>query len=230
MGSRETTEMTRFGHAALSAAALALLVAVSATAAENPDKGDVRDLVIGTRVDQLPAEGYVGHACGTNGGPPGTSLQGWSEFRRCAPEPDGLREVAVAFDESRQPLAGINDRWEGTKLAGHPVILSVLLDEAGVVRGIRAVTDPKARPYLKKKAYLLGIRVMGRYGQDGWACTEAPPTDRTPVGGLLVDRHCEKTYGNRRIVLDTHLYRTAEQHDRDFTSETRLEIRDLNQS
>jgi hypothetical protein len=84
-----------------------------------------------------------------------------------------------------------------------------------VVRGIRIVTDPDARLYLKKKAFLFGIRVMGRYGRDGWACTEAAPdAGKTPVGGMLIDRRCEKVFHDRRLVLETDL-RGPRVHRRD---------------
>ena len=55
------------------------------------------------------------------------------------------------------------------------MIPSLLIDEQGVVQGLRIVTDPEARLYLKKKAFLFGIRVMGRYGRDGWTCTDGRP-------------------------------------------------------
>ena len=64
---------------------------------------------------------------------------------------------------------------------------------AGVVQGIRIVTDPEARMYLKKKAFLLGIRVMGRYGRDGWTCTEAEPG-----AGRTRSAACSSTAAARR--------------------------------
>jgi hypothetical protein len=199
------------------------LSAGPAGAAEDPLKGDLRDLRVGMRVVELPAEGYVDLACGNAGGAPGAVLASWAEFARCPADAAGLHEVTFAYAESA--LAELGDRWEGTKVAGHPVIPSLLIDDAGVVHGIRVVTDPDARLYLKKKAFLLGIRVMGRYGRDGWTCTEAEPGDgRTPVGGMFIDRHCEKVFHDRRLILDTELYRTAAQQGQDFTGATRLEI------
>jgi hypothetical protein len=204
-------------------ATVLMLVAGPAGAAEDPLEGDLRDLRVGMSVDELPAEGYVDLACSSDGGAPGTALAGWAEFARCPPDAAGLHEVTFAFAES--PLAALGDRWEGTKVAGHPVIPSLLIDGRGVVHGIRIVTDPDTRMYLKKKAFLLGIRVMGRYGRDGWTCTEATPGDgRSPVGGLFIDRHCEKTFHDRRLILETELYRTAEQQGQEFTGATRLEI------
>jgi hypothetical protein len=205
------------------AALLNALIAAPASAADDPLEGDLRDLRVGMSVAELPTEGYVDLACGGEGGTPGTALASWSEFGRCPPDAAGLHEVAFVYAES--PLAELGDRWEGTKVAGHPVIPSLLIDDGGVVQGIRIVTDPDARMYLKKKAFLLAIRVMGRYGRDGWTCTEAAPgAGRTPVGGLFIDRHCEKVFHDRRLILDTDLYRTADQQGQDFTGATRLEI------
>lgn len=205
------------------AALICALGAAPAGAAEDPLEGDLRDLRVGMTVAELPAEGYVDLACGSDGGAPGAALGSWAEFEQCPPDANGLREVTFAYAES--PLAELGDRWEGTKVAGHPVIPSLLIDDAGVVQGIRIVTDPDTRLYLKKKAFLLGIRVMGRYGRDGWTCTEAEPADgRTPVGGMFIDRHCEKVFHDRRLILETDLYRTAEQEGREFTGATRLEI------
>lgn len=199
------------------------LSAGPAAAAEDPLEGDLRDLRVGMSVDQIPAEAYVDLACAGEGGAPGMGLASWAEFKQCPPDAAGLHEVTFAYAES--PLAELGDRWEGTKVAGHPVIPSLLIDDGGVVQGIRIVTDPDARLYLKKKAFLLGIRVMGRYGRDGWTCTEAEPDDgRTPVGGIFIDRHCEKIFHDRRLILETDLYRTAEQKGQEFTGATRLEI------
>jgi hypothetical protein len=205
------------------AALVCVMIAGPARAAEDPLEGDLRDLRVGMSVDELPADGYVDLACGSDGGAPGAALASWAEFARCPPDAAGLHEVTFAYAAS--PLAELGDRWEGTKVAGHPVIPSLLIDGSGVVQGMRIVTDPDTRMYLKKKAFLLGVRVMGRYGRDGWTCTEAAPRDgRSPVGGLFIDRHCEKIFHDRRLILETELYRTAEQQGQEFTGATRLEI------
>jgi hypothetical protein len=201
------------------AALVCALMPEPAGAAEDPLEADLRDLRVGMAVDQLPAEGYVDLACAGEG----AALASWAEFAGCPADAAGLHEVTFAY--ARSPLAELGDRWEGTKVAGHPVIPSLLIDDAGVVQGIRIVTDPDARLYLKKKAFLLGIRVMGRYGRDGWTCTEAEPgAGRTPVGGMFIDRHCEKTFHDRRLILETALYRTPGQQGQEFTDATRFEI------
>lgn len=202
--------------------AAGLAISFAAQATEDPHEGDLRDLRVGMTVEELPGEGYQGFACGRNGGEPGAALSGWQDFPRCAADQRGLHEVVFAYKES--PLEPLGDRWEGTKVAGHPVIPSLLIDDQGVVQGLRIVTDPEARLYLKKKAFLFGLRVMGRYGRDGWDCTDAAPGANQPVGGMLIDRHCEKLYDDRRLILETDLYRAPGQTGREFTGASRLEI------
>ena len=105
------------------------------------------------------------------------------------------------------------------------MIPSLLIDDQGVVQGLRIVTDPDARYYQKKAAFLFGIRVMGRYGREGWQCTEAKPGDgKEPIGGMFIDRRCEKIFHDRRLILNTELYRAAGQEGRDYTDEARFEI------
>ena len=95
-----------------------------------------------------------------------------------------------------------------------------------MVRGLRIVTDPGERMYLKKKAYLFYIRVMGRYGQDGWRCEEKEPEPGyRPVGGMYIDRRCEKRWQDRDLILETQLFRAPGQEGQAFTGATQLEIR-----
>ncbi len=194
-----------------------------ALAAEDPLKGDLRNLSVGTSIEDLPKERFVDFACGTNGGEPTTALSGWHDYLTCAADEDGLHEVAFDYAED-SPWAEVNDKWEGTKVAGHPVQPSLLITGGGVVKGIRIVTNGK-RMYLKKKAYLLPIRIMGRYGRDGWNCSDAEPVDgKTAIGGMFIDRRCEKIFHDRHLVMEVNLYRTAKQEGRDFTGMTKLEI------
>jgi len=213
------------GLGAFGLAAMVLAFGGLGRAAEDPLKGDLRDLSVGMQIGDLPAQGYVHLACGHDGAEPGQELTSWADFPQCPADADGLHEVAFQYDDSLQQWAAVNDKWEGTQVAGHPVIPSLLIDDEGVVQRIRIVTDPDTRLYLKKKAFLLPIRVMGRYGRDGWSCTDAEPgKGMTPVGGMFIDRHCEKAFHDRLLVMDTRLYRTAEQTGREFTGSTRLEI------
>ena len=68
-------------------------------------------------------------------------------------------------------------------------------------------------------------RGMGRDGRAGRIGAEAEPGDgKTPLGGMFIDRRCEKTFHDRRLVLETRLYRAAGQSGQEFTDSTRLEI------
>lgn len=204
----------------LAGAATALLF--TPVPAETPsDEGDIRGLRVGVAVSKLPERGFVGFTCA------GASkeIDGWREYALCPAGENGLHEVSVRYDEAAQPWAAVNDAWEGTKVAGHPVLLSVLFDGGGTVEGIRVATDPSARLFYKKKAFLLGIRIMGRYGRDGWACTDDPPdAARSPVGGMLIARQCAKELPDRRLLLRTDLYRGPGQRGQEFTDATRFEI------
>ena len=172
----------------LAGVAIALALSTPGWSAEDPLQGDLRDLRVGMQVGDLPAVGYVGLACGNDGGEPGQALASWAEFDRCPADAAGLREIAFEYDDSLQPWAAVSDKWEGTQVAGHPVIPSLLIDDQGVVQRIRIVTDPEARLYLKKKAFLLPIRVMGRYGRDGWDCVDAEPARGHDPGRRHVHR------------------------------------------
>ncbi len=214
--------MTHFKLGGLAIAAM-LSMGQIAEAAEDPLKGDLRDLRVGMTVNELPTERYVDIACGNLGDEPGEAIDDWTNYQACPVNDDGLHEVAFSYAEDN-PWAAVNDKWEGTKVAGHPVQPSLLITGDGLVKGIRIVTNGR-RLYLKKKAYLLPIRIMGRYGKDGWTCEEAEPGDgKKAIAGMFIDRLCEKTFHDRHLVMKVDLYRTADQQGRDFTGSTRFEI------
>ena len=48
---------------------------------DRPTRLEVWDLRLGSQIEQLPDE-FIDYACGTNGGPPSTPLNGWREDTR----------------------------------------------------------------------------------------------------------------------------------------------------
>lgn len=215
--------------AAAVAAVCCLLLAANAPAAQNPEDGDIRNLQVDKPLSDFPLDGYVDFACGNDGQLPGTELKSWNDYAQCTPDADGLHEVSMRYDDDLQQWASVNDKWEGTKIAGHPVILSMLIDADGMIRGLRAVTDPSSRAYLKKKAYLLSFKVKSRYGKQDWTCDTVKPEDgATALGGLFINESCSKQYNGRTIHVSTQLFRAAGQEGKDFTNSTRLEIRSGN--
>jgi hypothetical protein len=206
------------GRLPLATAAAVLLAAMTAGA----EPTDLREFRVGMKVGDLPASGYL-LSCRRE---PETKLAAWTEFARCTAEEAGLHAVAVRYDDDANPLASINDKWEGTKVGGHPVELTFLIGDDAVLRALRIVTDPNARPFLRKKAFLLGRQVKLHYGEEGWVCSAEPPAEgESAVGGRFVKSRCEKTVDRRHLVLDERLYRKPGQAPPDFYSEVRLEVR-----
>src|SRR6516162_568608 len=132
------------GAVSLAVALLAGAPVALAAPAERPARLEIWDLKLGTPVEQLP-DGFVDYACGTNGGPPSLPLMGFRDFRRCRPEPSGLREVYFRYDDELEYWAKANnllpqmETYAGTKTYGFPITVSALIDEQATLRGIRVV-------------------------------------------------------------------------------------------
>jgi hypothetical protein len=221
-------------------AALAIAGASGAWAQTRSDAGEIHGLELGLSAQAMTLDGWGELACGSNGGPPRREVGAWSEFKTCPPESNGLHEVAARFDDEDEYVAkalGEPAQHSGTRVAGHPVVLSALFDDGGVLRGIRMVSDPRAAPAERRMAHLLGVAVINRYGTDGWTCTDLPTAEgESPVGGVFIKQRCEKTMPGRALSVETHFLRKPGQHDVDpdthdythgeFESWTRFELFD----
>jgi hypothetical protein len=184
----------------LAATLLSLLLAAgaSACAQERAPRLEVWDLRLGSRADQLPDE-FVDLACGNNGGPPSVPLNGWNDFRRCRPEPNGLREVYFRYDDELEYWAKANnladqmEQYSGTKTYGFPVVVSALIDVQGLLGGIRIISDPRDTSQNRDEAYLLRNFLTARFGRDNWQCQDLALEDgETPVDGVFVKQRCSK--------------------------------------
>ena len=205
-------------------ACLAVGMVLSA-AARGEEPNDLRDLRVGMSINEIPADEYVDLTCAAA---PDRRLAAWAEYRACPADAAGLHAVSFHFNERLNPLAQVNDKYEGTKVAGHPVLLTLLIGGDGMVDAFRIDSDPQARLFWRKKAHLLAGIVKSRYGEEGWECRSAEPEDgETPVGGLFIREHCEKTADGRKLLLDQSLYRRAGQSMSEFVNETHLEIRKI---
>jgi hypothetical protein len=175
---------------------------------------DLRNIRLGMPATDLVDAGYADLACATD---PQKSLTTWQGWRDCPADPSGFHAIKFGYDPATSR--------EGTIVAGHPAILTLLVDDAGIVSGLRIETDPKARLYIRKKAFLFGTQAKSRYGLDGWSCTEAQPdAGEQPVGGVFVRERCSKTVQNRSIVVERSLFRKPEQDIKSFVDETRMTI------
>src|SRR5260370_16777979 len=179
---------------------LCTVCAMAALAVAQPmRRATVWDVKGGAPVAEQPDPSeFRGFACGSNGGPPRAPLTGWADFKRCAPEADGLREVYFEYDDELEYIARAHDndreisRWAGTHEVTFPVITSGLFDDAGILKGIRMVTD--ARPEHKnditeanrkkrEEAYTLGTPMPSRFTIDSPQAYHPlpPPYAESPV-------------------------------------------------
>lgn len=206
--------------AALLIMLVAAMPASAATAAT--EDNDLREFRVGMNVNEMPLAGYLGFICAGNGG---RKLENWQDYRQCPAEASGWHAVRFQYDEAANPLAKVNGLYEGTKVGGHPVLLTAVIGDDSRLKGMVIETDPAARLYLRKKAFLFGEQVKARFGDAGWNCvSQEPAADQEAVGGLFINEHCDKVTSTRRLRLDRALFRLAGQDPKNFTSRSRLEI------
>lgn len=194
-------------HRSLVLAAAVLLVAVFARAAE---PNDLREFQVGMPATTLPTSGYSGFVCATD---PAVVLSGWQDWRKCPADPSGHRAVRFRYRDGE------------TDVAGHPVLLTLLLAEPGQVEGLRIETDPAAPLYLRKKAFLLGLQARSHYGEEGWTCSQGTPSAAAqPIGSTFIKERCEKILVGRHVIIERRLFRRPAPPLRDFVDETRISI------
>jgi hypothetical protein len=211
-------------------------------AAQELRRSTIWDLKLGAPIAAQPAASeFRGFACGSNGGAPRAQLTGWSDFKRCRPEPDGLREVYFEYDDEIEYIARAHDndreisRWAGTHEVTFPVIASALFDEAGILKGIRLVTDPRpdhrnditeANRRNREESYGLGSVMAGRFKiEPARDCMSLPPAEgESPVGTLFIKQVCElkDAAAGRRIVVRVNLFRKPGQNAYNPQMETQL--------
>jgi hypothetical protein len=200
----------------------ALILAVAAALPAAAEENDLREFNVGMAVGDMPRAGYLAFACADG---PARKLDVWQDYRQCPAQASGWHAVRFQYDEAANPLAKVNGLYEGTKVGGHPVLLTALIGDDDRLKGLVIETDPAARLYLRKKAFLFGEQVKARYGDAGWTCaSQEPGPDQAPVGGVFINEHCEKATPSRRLTLDRALFRRAGQDLKDFVSRSRLEI------
>jgi hypothetical protein len=175
------------------------LLAGAAGAQQRPTRIEIWDLKLGTPVADLPDD-FTDYACGTGGGPPSVAITGWKDFRRCRPEPNGLREVYFRYDDELEYWAKANNfsteirKYSGTKVFDFPVVLSARFDDAGILAGIRIVSDPRDTSRDREEAYLLRNFLTARYGREGWDCGDLAAEDgETPVFRTFIKQRCRRT-------------------------------------
>ncbi len=206
-------------------------VALAAGAARAQPVGipalDIWGVHLGKPVADIPFNAIAFAACGTNGGPPAAILSDLKDFALCRAEASGLHEVYFEYDDEQAYIArALRLEWEvvraGTSMYAHPIIPSVLVDDDGIVRGIRVVTDDRIREgsenqspdELRAAAYLLAVNLKNRFADWTLACEQVPAAaGQTPVGRTFFHEICrgENESLGQRLVIDGHFFRRAGQ-------------------
>ena len=205
-------------------------------------KYTIWDIRFGEPISQVPAAEIAEIACGTNGGPPSTTLKSFSEFEKCPAEASGLHEVYFTNDDEADYIArALETEYRvmqgGNSIYAHPVVFSVLIDAGGIARGIRVVTDERAADRERRVAMTLSRNLKSRYGRWAQTCEDLPPTDgQLPVGKIFVHEICtaDSPEGDARMRLEATYFRkkgqtsinleTQQINKNYFQSATRLEV------
>jgi hypothetical protein len=222
------------------ALAVALALAAASALAAEPRRSTVWDLKLGAPVVDQPApDGFKSFACGSDGGPPMQRLAGWADYARCRADRAGLHEIAFEYDDEAEFVArargqlDLLPRLAGTSELAFPVIVSGRFDDAGILKAIRLVSDPRpdyrpdqgdAELRSRRDAYKLSGFLAARFDIDpARDCVAVPPTaGEAPVGQIFVKQDCVKSDGARRLRLATRYLRKPGQSDRDPMLESRL--------
>ncbi len=194
-----------------------LLAAEGATASEQP--GQVRDLYVGMPVVELTdSKGYF-FRCAD-----GTQLETIKSYQNCKADEDGFVQVNVTYNDEVSEWGDVNDKWFGTKLAGHPVLINSFINIKGEIERIDVQTDPSSRMYMKKKSFLLGKRIKNQFGENHWMCTERKQQSEVEVGGMLIDELCRKDFHGFSVVTHVELFYKLIDGEKHYTNSTKFSI------
>lgn len=228
----------------LGAGLLAIGLATAAFAAEEPAASDVWKIRLGQPVMAIP-DSFADFACGSDGGPPSQSLDGFAAFMNCPPEASGWREVYFRYDDELEYWAKANNiplliAASGTKVYDLPVIMSVLVDGTGIVRGLRLVSDPRDTSVKREDARFLQPFLMARFRpeQGDWSCIDLPAAKgETPMNGEFIKQDCRLVTGGIEYTLSARFLRGAGERQIDpytgkftegqFQSHVRFEMHEL---
>ena len=129
---------------------------------------DLRDFAVGSNIELVPERGYVNLKCKNN-----KEIFKWSDFKNCTKNSDGYYIVSFEYDER----FAVTEEYEGTQVSGHPVLINIAIDDAGILQEININTDPNVPFYFRKQSHLLWLRVYSKYGGQNWACIDKDMKD-----------------------------------------------------
>jgi hypothetical protein len=201
------------------------------------------DVQIGQPVTAVPDSAAAIIACGTNGGPISIELKSFGEWAKCTPEASGLREIAFTYDDEKDYIAlALELEYRalagGTSVYAHPVVVSLLIDDKGVVQGIRIVTDDHASDHDRRVAVVLSKNFQARFGPWNLDCQDIPMQEgEQKVGNEFIHQRCTGTNpdgsGQRVLIEGSYLRKkgqeglnreTQQVNKGYYESKTRLEV------
>jgi len=181
-------------------------------------RASIWDLKLGQPLAaQPPADAFQALACGSNGNAPRQRLADWAEFMKCPAEPSGLHEIYFEYDDENEYFARAHDmereitRWAGTTETGFPVIVSMLIDDRGIVQGLRMVTDPRPsfrndvfEAELRKRevGYQFGGVMAARFNLiPSEHCKSEPLAEgESKIAGVSFKQNCEMRDAERKLI------------------------------
>ena len=179
---------------------------------------DIRTLGIGVDVNGLEMRGYKNLVCLENK----KNLDSWSDYNKCKKNKEALYTVSFEYDDRY----AVTEEFEGTQIAGHPVLINVGINSDNLIEQINVKTDPTAPWYFKKQSYLLWLRIYNKYGSSGWKCTEKEPKqDHLIVGKKYINKICVKEFETKKVILHSEFYFKNNKKDKDnLVSRTFMKI------
>ncbi len=180
---------------------------------------DIRTLAINSDMHTLSDRGYVNFKCKFGN----KKISSWKEFNKCIISNDDTYYINLEYDEK----FAFNENFEGTQVAGHPVLMNLGIDTKGLLKLIDITTDPSAPFYFRKQAYLMWLRIYGKYGSDGWNCKNFDKKDgHVVIGNKYINRLCTKVIDDVKTVsIETKFYFKNKTKDKEnLVSITNLKI------
>ncbi len=193
--------MRRFGPTLAFTMAFGLAqgaMTAAAFAQLEPDFG-IWNVQLGQPVTQVPDSAAALISCGTMGGPASIELKSFADWSQCSAEPTGLHEVQFSYDDEKDFIArAMESEFRalagGTSVYAHPVVVAMLVDDAGLVQGVRIITDDRANNHDRRVAVVLSRNMKVRFGSWGLKCKDIPPTDgEMKVGNEFIHEICRGT-------------------------------------
>ena len=179
---------------------------------------DLRDFSVGSSIELVSERGYINLKC-TND----KEIFKWSNFKNCQKNSDGYYVISFEYDER----FAVTEEYEGTQVAGHPVLINIAVDENAILQEININTDPDAPFYFRKQSHLLWMRVYSKYGGQNWECVDrAIKIGHIKIGKKYINRVCNKSVDNKLITIDYQFYFVGEKNSRDnLVSKSFLQIK-----